>query len=168
MRKVTLLLALAAVASFASNAMVGSSKYGCDNCHTLPAQRTHTDSGCVGCHQSVRRRAAGMLGRRPEVEHLLTTPSLVNVTRRLETEYLVRYLQDPHDVRHRLDESMPLSAVPVFGDAVALSDSSLMAAQTWHVAADGSISAGQVSVVDGATGAVIEILPGPCSLDWDS
>ncbi len=103
-------LALVAAEADAQDAEAGRhavERFGCDNCHTLPGQRTHADGGCVSCHQNVRRRAAGMLGRRPEVEHLLTTPSLVNVTRRLETEYLVRYLEDPHDVRHRLDESMP-------------------------------------------------------------
>lgn len=82
-------------------------RFGCDNCHTLPQRPAHRADGCVGCHQGVRRRAAAMLGRRPEVTHLLTTPSLTHVTRRLEADYLVRYLQDPHDVRHRLTESMP-------------------------------------------------------------
>jgi hypothetical protein len=47
MRKVTLILALAAVASFASNAMAGSSKYGCDSCHTAhnAAPETATEYG---------------------------------------------------------------------------------------------------------------------------
>jgi len=82
-------------------------RFGCVNCHATPTVADRDDGGCVGCHQDVRRRAAGHFGRSPEVVHLLTTPPLTHITRRLDEGYLVRYLMDPHDVRHRLDESMP-------------------------------------------------------------
>ncbi len=82
-------------------------RFGCVNCHAVPAVAERSDGGCVGCHQDVQRRAAAHFGRSPEVVHLLATPSLLHVTRRLDEAYLVRFLMDPHDVRHRLEESMP-------------------------------------------------------------
>lgn len=82
-------------------------RFGCVSCHAIPGVAQRSDGGCVGCHQNIRRRAAARFSPGPEVEHLLVTPDLAHVTRRLGEAYLVRYLMDPHDVRHRLEESMP-------------------------------------------------------------
>ena len=48
MRKVTLCLALVAVACLATNAFAGSSKYGCDNCHTAHQAGNPNDPAAYG------------------------------------------------------------------------------------------------------------------------
>ena len=106
--------ALAAVAviprAHAQDAAAGREaieRYGCVQCHSVPGLEADASTSCVGCHQNVARRARGGLAAGPRVTHYLVTPDLSRVTHRLESEYLVRFLMDPHDVRPRLPETMP-------------------------------------------------------------
>ena len=81
-------------------------RYGCTSCHEVPGIAQDAETSCVGCHQQVVRRSRGM-GAGPRVTHYLSAPDLARVTHRLDREYLVRFLMDPHDVRPRLEETMP-------------------------------------------------------------
>ncbi|HJL14413.1 MAG TPA: hypothetical protein RMH99_02085 [Sandaracinaceae bacterium LLY-WYZ-13_1] len=102
------LLALPALARAQPHAgREAAARYGCASCHDLPGVRVARGQDCVGCHQRVVRRAASRMGRAPRVAHYVHAPDLRHVTRRLRTDYLVGFLQDPHDVRPRLEETMP-------------------------------------------------------------
>ncbi len=82
-------------------------RYGCASCHAVEGVRASQGASCVGCHQRVVSAPRSGLGRAPRVEHYLHVPELGYVTRRLREDYLVQFLQDPHDVRPRLPETMP-------------------------------------------------------------
>lgn len=82
-------------------------RFGCVSCHAIPGVEANARTGCVSCHQQLERRATSAFQRGPRAQHFLATPDLGFVTRRLEREYLVRFLMDPHDVRPELGESMP-------------------------------------------------------------
>ena len=94
-------------------------RFGCPSCHGLPGVTIAAGSDCVGCHQRVVARGQSGLGRAPTVSHYLETPSLTHVTRRLRRDYLIDYLQDPHDIRPRLEETMPRFDIgPAEADAI--------------------------------------------------
>jgi len=82
-------------------------RYGCASCHQIEGVRASRGASCVGCHESIVSQARSGLGRAPRVEHYVHAPDLRMVTRRLRDDYLLRFLQDPHDVRPRLEETMP-------------------------------------------------------------
>lgn len=65
------------------------------------------EDGCVSCHQAIVARPRSGLRRQASVEHFIRVPDLARVTWRLRPDYLVAFLQDPHDVRPHLEESMP-------------------------------------------------------------
>ncbi len=109
-RLLLLTLLLAPAAARAQDADAGRAaieRYGCTSCHEVPGLGQRTETSCVGCHQEVARRPRSGFGARPHVEHYLRAPSLEHVTSRLSRDYLVRFLVDPHDVRPRLEETMP-------------------------------------------------------------
>ena len=101
---VSLLCALPAAAQAGREAV---ERYGCARCHSFEEVRVSVRDSCVGCHQRVIHSRRSAFGRAPHVEHYLHAPELRYVTRRLRTDYLVDYLQDPHDARPRLEETMP-------------------------------------------------------------
>ncbi|MBI2897214.1 MAG: c-type cytochrome [Deltaproteobacteria bacterium] len=80
-------------------------RLGCAECHEMPGFDAR--SGCTGCHQSLARRLRVGVRRIGTATHFVRVPDLSRVTRRLRREYLERYVQDPHDVRPHLEESMP-------------------------------------------------------------
>jgi cytochrome c2 len=82
-------------------------RYGCANCHAVEGVQASAGASCVGCHQRVLAAPRSGVGRAPTVRHYLHAPDLRRVTHRLREDYLVRFLQDPHDVRPRLEETMP-------------------------------------------------------------
>lgn len=82
-------------------------RYGCANCHEVELSAPAGRQSCVGCHQRVVGARRSGLGRAPHVEHFVHVPALQSAARRLRADYLVAYLQDPHDVRPRLEETMP-------------------------------------------------------------
>ncbi len=107
-RLAALLLALALPCSaLAQDGRRAVQRYGCASCHQIEGVRASRQTSCVGCHQRVIEQPRSGLGRAPHVEHYLHAPDLRFVTRRLREDYLVRFLQDPHDVRPRLEETMP-------------------------------------------------------------
>ena len=96
-----------AAAQDAEAGRVAIERYGCLQCHAVPGLEADASTTCVGCHQDVARRARGGLAAGPRVTHYLSAPNLSRVTHRLDREYLVRFLMDPHDVRPRIEETMP-------------------------------------------------------------
>ncbi len=102
------LLALAsATPAAAQDGRAAVERYGCASCHVVPGVRVSRRQSCVGCHERVVGAQRSGLGRAPRVEHYLHVPDLRHVTRRLREDYLVSYLQNPHDVRPRMEETMP-------------------------------------------------------------
>ncbi|MGF1468617.1 MAG: hypothetical protein ACFCGT_21035, partial [Sandaracinaceae bacterium] len=97
----------AAAPARAQDGRAALARYGCANCHQLPGRPTLGRGSCGGCHREVLGRRRSGLGRAPHVEHYVHAPDLRNIARRLRPAYLVRFLQDPHDVRPRLEETMP-------------------------------------------------------------
>lgn len=100
-------LALLPAAASAQDGRRAVQRYGCASCHQIEGVRASARTSCVGCHQRVVAQPRSGLGRAPHVEHYLHAPDLRFITRRLREDYLVRFLQDPHDVRPRLEETMP-------------------------------------------------------------
>jgi cytochrome c2 len=82
-------------------------RYGCASCHAIEGVRASAGASCVGCHERVLAAPRSGLGRAPEVRHYLHAPDLRRITRRVREDYLLRFVQDPHDVRPRLEETMP-------------------------------------------------------------
>jgi len=68
--------------------------------------RVSRGQSCTGCHEALvdRQRARG---RAPSIRHYVHVPDLSVAGARLREDYLVSFLQDPHDVRPRLEETMP-------------------------------------------------------------
>jgi len=107
-----LVFAAALVAPCSAAAQVGEgarafARYGCASCHQDVGAPVSAGRSCVGCHQRVVAAPRSAFGRQPRVEHYVHAPDLRRVTRRLRERYLVRFLQDPHDVRPRMEETMP-------------------------------------------------------------
>lgn len=81
-------------------------RYGCASCHQVEGVRVSRGQSCTGCHQAIIERQRGR-GRAPSVRHYVSAPDLRVAGSRLREDYLVSFLQDPHDARPRLEETMP-------------------------------------------------------------
>lgn len=97
---------LAAAPAAAQDARAVARRYGCASCHAVEGIRVSRGQSCTGCHQGLVERQRGR-GRAPSVRHYVSVPDLDVAGSRLREDYLVRYLQDPHDARPRLEETMP-------------------------------------------------------------
>ncbi len=106
-------LAIAAVLAVAPAALAQTEgrraveRYGCASCHQIQGVRASASASCVGCHERVLAAPQSGLGRAPHVVHYLHAPDLRRITRRLRADYIERFVRDPHDVRPRLEETMP-------------------------------------------------------------
>lgn len=98
-------LACAAPAA-AQDATATLRRYGCASCHAVEGVRVSRGQSCTGCHQAIVERARGRASA-PAVRHFVFAPDLEAAGRRLREDYLVSFLQDPHDARPRLEETMP-------------------------------------------------------------
>ncbi len=88
-------------------------KYECNRCHegtglAAAPQEKH----CTRCHEDIStgkfRAPADKLAKwKPNVAHVRETPSLASAGQRFKTEWLVAFLQNPHDLRPNLVPSMP-------------------------------------------------------------
>lgn len=93
-------------ATFAQDGRQAMRRYGCAACHQVEGITVDRRRSCVGCHERIARRQRRR-GRAPSVRHYVHVPDLDTAGRRLREDYLVSFLQDPHDVRPRLEETMP-------------------------------------------------------------
>jgi len=82
-------------------------RYSCPACHAVPGFRPDPQTGCVACHQEIAKRPRSALRGSPPITHYVRVPDLTHVAARLRPEWLMAFVQDPHDVRPHLDESMP-------------------------------------------------------------
>ncbi len=96
---------LASAPAAAQDARAALRRYGCASCHAVEGVRVSRGQSCTGCHQAIVERQQGR-GRAPSVRHYVHAPDL-GVAGRLREDYLVSFLQDPHDARPRLEETMP-------------------------------------------------------------
>lgn len=85
----------------------------CNRCHTIEGiEPVPVEESCVDCHAQIM---AGTYEDKPEllakwrenIVHLKVTPSLVGVDRRFSREWLIGFLQRPHDLRPRVAAQMP-------------------------------------------------------------
>lgn len=105
--------------------------YQCNRCHVAEPgvlQPIERDHHCVDCHNAVFDGAfdgdyspARIEGWREKIVHLRAVPSLVGAGARFERDWLVAFLQNPHDLRPRLGAEMPRFAMSK-ADAEAISD----------------------------------------------
>ncbi len=86
-------------------------RFGCARCHTIPGFTVSAENSCVGCHQKLATLPRTGLRRAPRARHYLQVPDLARVARRLRSDYLARYIADPHDARPHLEETMPRQQV---------------------------------------------------------
>lgn len=82
-------------------------RFGCAHCHSIPGFAADPATGCVACHDALERRPETGLHRAARARHFLEVPDLAVSAARLREDYIVRFLQNPHDVRPHLEESMP-------------------------------------------------------------
>ena len=98
----------------------------CHRCHDgtdlpSPPQEKH----CVHCHQAILANTfeapEPVLAKwRAHLTHLLELPTLSHAGARFERSWMIRYLQEPHDLRPRLPEQMPRLAIsPEDAEAIA-------------------------------------------------
>ncbi len=94
---------------------------GCATCHDVPGQAEEPRAtSCAGCHDWIRATAADPARRERalaafplweryerNVVSYLDVPSLEAAMARLEPEWVAAYLEDPHDLRPGLPETMP-------------------------------------------------------------
>lgn len=102
----------------------------CYRCHDaadklVPATR---EKHCVRCHQAVH--SGGFEGEYPpekiagwqeRIVHLRQVPSLTGIAERLRRDWLIEFLQAPHDLRPGLEAEMPRLAISE-EDARAIAD----------------------------------------------
>lgn len=88
----------------------------CGRCHTLPPDastfRLPPQYQCAECHQRAKRGEGAPTVALKErwstsVKHWLDVPRLDGLARHLRRDWVVRFLQAPHDVRPALEETMP-------------------------------------------------------------
>ena len=95
-------------------------KFQCGRCHEVggSAHAYDTEQHCVECHQQIFE---GAFDRRfgktkiawwkKRIRHFREAPSLVDVDRRMQREWFVRYIKKPHPVRPALHTMMPRLSV---------------------------------------------------------
>ncbi|MFT7581747.1 MAG: cytochrome c1 [Myxococcota bacterium] len=89
----------------------------CNRCHQGADLTPATvDKDCVGCHQAIHdgrfEAPAEILKKwRHDIVHLRATPSLDAVGERFRRDWLEGFLLQPHDLRPRLDATMPRFAM---------------------------------------------------------
>lgn len=90
-------------------------RFECNRCHTSTSFAQAPDAkNCRGCHQDVldgaydtwRYDPAHVAGWKANLKHFVDVPTLTGADR-FERSWLIAFLQEPHDLRPQLEESMP-------------------------------------------------------------
>lgn len=85
----------------------------CNRCHDGSGLETPPqDKHCVHCHQAIEAetyKAAPHLIQKwkAHITHLIEVPTLDHAQSRLRRDWMIKFLQQPHDLRPRLEEMMP-------------------------------------------------------------
>lgn len=91
-------------------------RFECARCHEdVPgAAAIPLSRGCADCHRAIRAGDPDGIWARADVarwktvvSHYVEVPSLNGVNRRLTREWFVTWVQNPHDLRHGLEDQMP-------------------------------------------------------------
>ncbi len=105
-------------------------RFQCHRCHDAPEKLLPADRPrhCVRCHQDI---LAGELDSeypaekiaqwKHHITNLVAVPSLTGIDRHLTREWLIEFLQHPHDLRPELPASMPRLRISA-ADAQAIAD----------------------------------------------
>ena len=106
-------------------------RYECNRCHQVADRglsEAPMEKDCRGCHQAIHGGFFDNGSYRPEavaewkrnVVHLRVVPSLTALEHRFYRDWLVRWLQRPHDLRPRLASQMPWMPIePQEAEAIA-------------------------------------------------
>lgn len=92
-------------------------KYECQRCHDGAGVRPiGDDKHCVHCHQAIEKRTypappESLDKWNANIKHFREVPSLGAAGARLRRNWVAAYVQNPHDVRPALTESMPRLAI---------------------------------------------------------
>lgn len=99
-------------------------RYECNRCHIAEAalEPAPHQTNCAGCHTDILdgyydwrfwKHPSEQVDRwKSNITHLLDIPTLTAIDRRFERDWLVEYLQSPHDLRPRMGATMPRFAMP--------------------------------------------------------
>ncbi len=105
-------------------------QFECQRCHLGMTQVTPValDQSCTGCHLGIKNGAfdefwpeSTITTWKKDIRHLVMIPSLQNVETRFRRDWFIEFVQNPHDLRPRLEESMPRLNISL-SDAEALAD----------------------------------------------
>lgn len=99
----------------------------CNRCHTIEGvEPAPVKKHCVRCHVQIEAgtyedaSAVQMAEWSGNIEHLTDVPSLESLEGRWRRDWLVRFLQRPHDLRPKLGAQMPRLAIgPEDAEAIA-------------------------------------------------
>lgn len=104
-------------------------RFQCYRCHDAPGKLVPAvrDKHCVRCHQAVHAgdfdheySAEKVAGWKENLVHLRRVPSLAGIER-LRRDWLIEFLQAPHDLRPGLEAEMPRLAISA-ADAASIAD----------------------------------------------
>lgn len=93
-----------------------TARFECNRCHDAPGKLTPAprEKHCARCHQAVFEGAFDwqyapwrVAEWRAHIKHFREVPSLAGLDRRVRRDWLISFLQEPHDLRPRLGEQMP-------------------------------------------------------------
>lgn len=91
-------------------------RFECNRCHDAPGKLTPAprEKHCAHCHQAVFAGAFDwqyapwrVAEWRKHIKHFREVPSLEGLEHRVRRDWLIGFLQAPHDLRPRLGEEMP-------------------------------------------------------------
>lgn len=92
-------------------------RFQCNRCHDGSGLETPPqDKHCVHCHQAIEAETYEADPRliqkwKAHITHLIQVPTLDHAGSRLRRDWMIKFLQEPHDLRPRLEEMMPRLAI---------------------------------------------------------
>lgn len=99
-------------------------RYECNRCHTALAtlEPAPHDKNCSGCHNAIldgeydwkfwKYSSEQVAHWKANITHLVDVPTLTGIDQRFERDWLVEFLRAPHDLRPRLEATMPRLSMP--------------------------------------------------------
>lgn len=107
----------AALAGDAEHGLALMEEFECNRCHDGAGHEPmKLEQHCIHCHQDIlsgrfKAPAAELAKWRKNVAHYEDAPSLIGSQKRYRTDWLTKYLLEPHDLRPGLVQSMPRLAL---------------------------------------------------------
>jgi len=91
-------------------------KFECQRCHLgmTDVKPMPLDQSCTGCHLGIANGAfdefwpeSTLVEWKKNIRHLKAIPSLNQIEKRIRRDWFIEFVQNPHDLRPRLEETMP-------------------------------------------------------------